>query len=226
MAKRKLQRFADVETFDNVAKPTTEQAMQDSFPLKGKWHKEFFKNENPIVLELACGKGEYTVGLAKNYPDKNFLGVDIKGNRLWHGAKYALENKMNNVGFVRTRIDFITQLFAADEVSEIWITFADPQKERPRKRLTGEMFLNRYRKIMKAGGKINLKSDSDLLYEFTKEMVAEGKLKVEVDSANIYEELLPSLGDAPLVKDLEIKTYYEKRWLSEGKKIKFISFIP
>lgn len=226
MAKRKLQRFADVATFENVAKPTTEQGMKDTFPLKGKWHKEFFKNDNPIVLELACGKGEYTVGLAKNYPDKNFLGVDIKGNRLWHGAKYALENNMNNVGFVRTRIDFITQLFAAGEVSEIWITFADPQKERPRKRLTGEMFLNRYRKIMKAGGKVNLKSDSDLLYEFTKEVVAEGKYKVEVDSANIYEELIPSIADAPLAKDLEIKTYYEKRWLSEGKKIKFISFIP
>ncbi|MCX6182700.1 MAG: tRNA (guanosine(46)-N7)-methyltransferase TrmB [Bacteroidetes bacterium] len=225
MAKRKLQRFADVETFDNVAKPTTEQAMQDSFPLKGKWHKEFFKNENPIVLELACGKGEYTVGLAKNYPGKNFIGVDIKGNRLWHGAKYALENKMTNVGFLRTRIDFITQLFAEGEISEIWITFADPQKERPRKRLTGEMFLNRYRKIMKSGGKVNLKCDSDLLYEFTKEVVAAGKLKVEVDSANIYEELVPSLGDAPLAKDLEIKTYYERRWLSEGKKIKFISFI-
>ncbi|MFM7023264.1 MAG: tRNA (guanosine(46)-N7)-methyltransferase TrmB [Flavobacteriales bacterium] len=226
MAKRKLQRFADVATFDNVAKPTTDQAMNDTFPLKGKWHADFFKNDHPIVLELACGKGEYTVGLAKNYPDKNFIGIDIKGNRLWHGAKYALENKMANVGFLRTRIDFITQLFAAGEVSEIWITFADPQKERPRKRLTSEMFLNRYRKIMAPGGKLNLKTDSDLLYEFTREVAAEGKLKVEVDSANIYEELVPSLGGAPLAKDLLIRTYYETRWLGEGKKIKFISFIP
>ncbi len=226
MAKRKLQRFADVETFDNVAKPSMDEAIHDSFPLKGKWHQEFFKNKHPIVLELACGKGEYTIGLAKNYPDKNFIGIDIKGNRLWHGAKYALENKMANVGFIRTRIDFITHLFDFGEVSEIWITFADPQKERPRKRLTGEMFLNRYRKIMKSGGKVNLKSDSDLLYGFTKEVVADGKLKVEVDSDNIYEKLIPSIGNEPLAKDLQIQTYYEKRWLGEGKKIKFISFVP
>lgn len=151
MAKRKLQRFAEVETFDNVAKPTIEEAMNDSFPLKGKWHKDFFNNDNPIVLELACGKGEYTIGLAKNYANKNFIGIDIKGNRLWNGAKYALQNKMTNVGFVKTRIDFITNLFGPDEVSEIWITFPDPQKpkNRARKRLTGEIFLERYRRLMK-----------------------------------------------------------------------------
>ena len=228
MAKRKLKRFADVETFDNVAKPTMEEAMSDSFALKGKWNSDYFNNENPIVLELACGKGEYTIGLAKNYPNKNFIGIDIKGARLWAGAKYATENKMSNVGFIRTRIDFITCLFGPQEVSEIWITFADPQpqKNRARKRLTGNRFLDRYRIIMKSGGKVNLKSDSDFLYEFTKEVVAEGNLKVEVDSANIYEELVPTLGDAPLAKDLLIRTYYEQRWLNEGKKIKFISFVP
>ena len=228
MAKRKLQRFAEVETFDNVAKPTIEEAMNDSFPLKGKWHKDFFKNDNPIVLELACGKGEYTIGLAKNYENKNFIGIDIKGNRLWNGAKYALQNKMTNVGFVKTRIDFITNLFGPDEVSEIWITFPDPQKpkNRARKRLTGEIFLERYRRLMKKGGTVNLKTDSTFFYEYTNEVVNENKLEVKVNSANVYEELIPSLGEAPLARDLMIRTYYESRWLGEGKKIKFISFIP
>ena len=181
MAKRKLQRFAEVETFDNVAKPTIEEAMNDSFPLKGKWHKDFFNNDNPIVLELACGKGEYTIGLAKNYANKNFIGIDIKGNRLWNGAKYALQNKMTNVAFVKTRIDFITNLFGPDEVSEIWITFPDPQKpkNRARKRLTGEMFLERYRRLMKKGGTVNLKTDSTFFYEYTNEVVNENKLEVK-----------------------------------------------
>ena len=228
MAKRKLQRFAEVETFDNVAKPTIEEAMNDSFPLKGKWHKDFFNNDNPIVLELACGKGEYTIGLAKNYANKNFIGIDIKGNRLWNGAKYALQNKMTNVAFVKTRIDFINNIFGPDEVSEIWITFPDPQKpkNRARKRLTGEIFLERYRRLMKKGGTVNLKTDSTFFYEYTNEVVNENKLEVKVNSANVYEELIPSLGEAPLAKDLMIRTYYESRWLSEGKKIKFISFIP
>ena len=228
MAKRKLQRFAEVEGFDNVAKPTIEQAMNDSFPLKGKWNQDFFKNDHPIVLELACGKGEYTIGLAKNYPDKNFIGIDIKGNRLWNGAKYALQNNMKNVGFVKTRIDFITNLFGPDEVNEIWITFPDPQpqKNRARKRLTGEMFLDRYRQLLVKGGSVNLKTDSDFFYEFTCDVVKENKLEIKVNSANIYEELIPSLGEASLAKDLMIRTYYESRWLGEGKKIKFISFIP
>ena len=228
MAKRKLKRFAEVDTFDNVLKPTLDEAMQDKFALKGNWNKNYFKNDNPVILELACGKGEYAIGLAKHYPDKNFIGMDIKGARIWAGAKYAIENKMENVAFIKTRIDFIINLFAENEVSEIWITFPDPQptKNRAKKRLTGELYLGRYRKIMKKGGTVNLKSDSAFFYEFTNEVVKENNLEVKMNSANVYEELIPSLGDAPLAKDLMIRTYYESRWLGEGKKIKFISFVP
>ncbi len=228
MAKRKLKRFAEVDTFDNVLKPTLDEAMQDKFSLKGKWNSDYFKNDNPIVLELACGKGEYTIGLAKNYPNKNFIGMDIKGARIWAGAKYAIENKMLNVAFVKTRIDFIVNLFAQDEVSEIWITFPDPQppKNRAKKRLTGELYLGRYRQILKKGAAVNLKTDSDFFYEFTNEVVQNNKLEVKINSANVYEELIPSLGNDALATDLKILTYYESRWLSEGKKIKFISFVP
>ena len=221
MAKRKLKKFAEVSSFDNCFFVSFEQARDGGSPLKGHWHKEYFKNDNPIVLELGCGKGEYTVGLAKRFPDKNFIGVDIKGNRIWTGAKTAIEDKMNNVAFIRTRRDFIDTCFAENEVDEIWITFPDPQpqKTRVRNRLTNMMFITRYRKILKEGGIINLKTDNEPFYEYTKEVVAENKLE-QLDSTNdLYADTTQR--DEVLTS---IKTYYEKKFSDLGFKICYLKF--
>lgn len=226
MGKDKLKRFAEVAEFPNVLEPTWDDAYNNEYPLKGKWAKDFFKNSNPIVLELACGGGEYTVGLAQLHPNKNFMGIDIKGNRIWKGAKIALETGLNNVGFLRTRIDFIENFFTENEISEIWITFPDPQREknRARKRLTNSMFLGRYRKFLAKDGKLRLKTDSTFLYEFTKEIVEEENLTILVDSNDIYNKLCPSQPESMLTKELAIKTYYEKKWLKEGKLIKYLEY--
>lgn len=226
MGKDKLKRFAEVAEFPNVLEPTWDDAYNNEYPLKGKWAKDFFKNDNPIVLELACGGGEYTVGLAQLHPDKNFMGIDIKGNRIWKGAKIALETGLNNVGFLRTRIDFIENFFTENEISEIWITFPDPQREknRARKRLTNSMFLGRYRKFLAKNGKLRLKTDSTFLYEFTKEIIATENLTALVDSNDIYNKLCPAQPESILTKELAIKTYYEKKWLKEGKLIKYLEY--
>lgn len=221
MAKRKLKKFAEVSAFNNCFFLSFEDSKEKGLSLKGKWSKEYFKNNNPIVIELGCGKGEYTVGLAQRFPDKNFIGVDIKGNRIWTGAKTALENKMNNVAFIRTRIDFIESCFSEQEVSEIWITFPDPQpqKTRVRNRLTNMMFVNRYRKILRAGGSINLKTDNEPFYEFTKEVIADNKLKL-IDSTNdLYGDEMKR--DEVLTN---IKTYYEKKFSELGFKICYLKF--
>jgi len=222
MAKRKLKKFAEVSSFDNCFFLSFEQSREEGLPLKGKWHKEFFKNDNPIVLELGCGKGEYTVGLAKRYPDKNFIGVDIKGNRIWTGAREAVDSKMNNVAFVRTRIDFIEACFAKDEVSEIWITFPDPQpqKTRERKRLTNMMFINRYRNVLKKGGIVNLKTDNEPFYDFSREVIKENNLQ-ELDATNdLYANV--GLRDEALTT---IKTHYEKLFSDKGFKICYLKYI-
>jgi tRNA (guanine-N7-)-methyltransferase len=222
MAKRKLKKFAEVSSFDNCFFLSFEQSREEGLPLKGKWHKEFFKNDNPIVLELGCGKGEYTVGLAKRYPDKNFIGVDIKGNRIWTGAREAVDSKMNNVAFVRTRIDFIEACFAKDEVSEIWITFPDPQpqKTRERKRLTNMMFINRYRNVLKKGGVVNLKTDNEPFYDFSREVIKENNLQ-ELDATNdLYANV--GLRDEALTT---IKTHYEKLFSDKGFKICYLKYI-
>jgi len=189
--------------------------------LKGKWNKEFFKNNNPIVLELGCGKGEYTVGLAQRYPEKNFVGVDIKGNRIWTGAKTAIEKNMNNVAFIRTRIDFIEACFAEHEVDEIWITFPDPQpqKTRERNRLTNPMFISRYKRILKTEGIIHLKTDNKPFYDYTLEVIAEQKLKLLDNTDNLYAET--SQRDEALTS---IKTYYEKKFSDLGFKICYLKF--
>lgn len=221
MAKRKLKKFAEVNSFDNCFFLSFEQSQAAGLPLKGKWHKEFFKNENPIVLELGCGKGEYSVGLAKRYPDKNFVGVDIKGNRIWTGAKQAVDEKMNNVAFIRTRIDFIEACFEKNEVSEIWITFPDPQpqKTRERKRLTNMRFLNRYKNILKEGGIVNLKTDNEPFYDYTREVIKENKLP-ELDATNdLYANV--NLRDEALTN---IKTHYEKLFSEKGFKICYLKF--
>jgi len=226
VGKDKLKRFAAVAKYENVLEPTWEESMNQEYYLKGRWAKEFFKNENPIVLELACGGGEYTVGLARIHPKTNFLGIDIKGNRIWKGATIALEDKLKNVGFLRTRIDFIENFFTENEISEIWITFPDPQKQtnRARKRLTHTMFIDRYRKFLKNQGVVRLKTDSTFLYEFTKNVIKDNNFSLKIDSADIYGELLVDQQDSMLYRELDIKTFYEKKWLEEGKLIKYLEF--
>ncbi|MCX6296690.1 MAG: tRNA (guanosine(46)-N7)-methyltransferase TrmB [Bacteroidetes bacterium] len=221
MAKRKLKKFAEVSSFGNCFFLSFEQARDAGLSMKGKWHKDYFKNEHPIVLELGCGKGEYTVGLAKRYPDKNFIGVDIKGNRIWTGAKSAIENKMNNVAFIRTRIDFIDTCFDENEVDEIWITFPDPQpqKTRVRNRLTNMMFLTRYKKILKMGGFINLKTDNEPFYEYSREVVLENNMEILDATNNLYEDTTPR--DEELTN---IKTYYEKLFSDKGFNICYLKF--
>ena len=226
MSKGKLEKFAMISEYKNVVEPTMEEAMHSGIALKGKWKKEFFKNNHPITVELACGGGEYTVGMAAMYPERNFIGVDIKGNRIWKGATKAIEQNLNNVGFLRTRIDFIANCFSKDEVDEIWITFPDPQmnKNRRRKRLTNKLFLSRYSQFLKNGGKMRLKSDSDFFYAFTKEIIEEKRLQILFDCDDIYSKYTPQNPDSELTKELSLKTFYEKMWLNEGKTIKYIEY--
>ena len=215
MGKNKLKKFGEMETFSNVFQYPYSVLMQQGFPLKGKWHSDFFGNGNPIVLELGCGKGEYTVGLAKRFPDRNFIGVDIKGARMWTGAKQAVTDNMPNVAFVRTNIELIASFFAPGEVSEIWITFPDPQMKKTNKRLTSVRFLNLYRRILEPGGIINLKTDSPFLYTYTRELVRLNGLPVEVDTDDLY-----ASGMADDI--LEIRTFYEQQWLARGLTIKYL----
>lgn len=221
MAKRKLKKFAEVNTFNNCFFLSFEESSAEGLPLKGKWHSDYFKNNNPIVLELGCGKGEYTVGLAKRFPNKNFIGVDIKGNRIWTGAKTAVEDNMNNVAFIRTRIDFIDACFADGEVDEIWITFPDPQpqKTRVRNRLTNMMFINRYKKILKKEGTIHLKTDNEPFYDYTCEVIAENKLQLQDATNDLYADTTQR--DEALTS---IKTYYEKKFSDQGFKICYLQF--
>ncbi|MBA3704821.1 MAG: tRNA (guanosine(46)-N7)-methyltransferase TrmB [Bacteroidetes bacterium] len=221
MAKQKLKKFAEVSSFDNCFFLSFEQSRDEGLPLKGKWNKDYFKNDNPIILELGCGKGEYTIGLAKRYPNKNFIGVDIKGNRIWTGAKTAIDDKMNNVAFIRTRIDFIEACFKDNEVNEIWITFPDPQpqKTRIRNRLTNMLFLNRYKKILIDNGIVNLKTDSEPFYNYTNEVVQENSFKVLDSTNDLYAETTER--DEELTT---IKTYYEKKFSDMGFKICYLKF--
>ncbi len=200
---------------DNVFE-WTDYNSKNPFP-KGSWNSDIFKNDNPIVLELACGKGEYSIGLGKLHPNKNFVGVDIKGNRMWVGATKAKKEGMDNLRFLRAYIDHLDQFFEKGEVSEIWILFSDPYIKKERKRLTSPKFLKLYRKIAESGILINLKTDSELLYEFTHEVIKEEGLEIERDIKDVYEEY-------PNEPELSIKTYYEKMHLEKEKLIKFISF--
>ena len=167
MTKRKLERFTEMAHFRNVLQPGFDEVFGRKHPIMGKWHDTFFGNDNPIVIELGCGKGEYTVGLAKKFPEKNFIGIDIKGSRMWRGAKSAIEENLKNTGFLRTRIEFINSFFDKDEVDEIWLTFPDPQPKKSNKRLSSCRFLNMYSNFLKQEGYIHLKTDSELLYSYT-----------------------------------------------------------
>lgn len=223
MAKNKLRKFQEMKAWNNVFEPTLDPESIKSFPFKGKWHSDYFKNDHPIVLELGCGKGEYTVGLAKHYPDKNFIGIDIKGARMHAGAKTAIDEGLHNAAFLRTKIDFITDYFTENEVDEIWLTFSDPQPVKPRKRLTSSLFINRYRKVLKKGGLVHLKTDSDLLFESTEDEIKEhGYEQVEL-TWNLYSSLPEDLD--PRIRDiLHIKTHYEQLFTAKGSVIKYCSF--
>ena len=220
--KNKLAKFADMATYPNCLQYSFEQLQETGFPLRGRWHEDYFHNSHPIVLELGCGKGEYTVGLARRYPDKNFIGIDIKGARMWTGATAALEEKLTNVAFVRTHIELIEQFFEPGEVAEIWITFCDPQMKKVNKRLTCTLFMQRYTHIMQPGGLVHLKCDSNFLFTYTEEMARINAVEVIASTRNLYDDTLPlpACVDADALRT--IRTAYEQQWLSRGKDIKYM----
>ncbi len=221
MAKGKLQKFADMEHYENVFQYPYSVVEQVPFEMKGHWHEEYFHNSNPIVLELGCGKGEYTVELAKLYPEINFIGVDIKGARMWTGATQALKEGLKNVAFLRTNIEIIDRFFSEDEVSEIWLTFSDPQMKNPRKRLTSTYFMNRYRKFLIDGGLIHLKTDSNFLFTYTTYMVEKNSLPMLFRTEDLYH----TEGiDEETQKILSIQTYYEAQWIERGLNIRYMKF--
>lgn len=219
MGKDKWKRFRENETFDIMIQPQFEEIFRKDHELKGRWRSEFFKNDNPIVLELGCGRGEYTVALGELYPEKNFIGVDIKGARMWRGARTATDNGMKNIGFLRTRIEFIDSFFALGEVDEIWLTFPDPQLKlsRVKKRLTAPEFLLMYAKFLRADGAINLKTDSAHLHHYTKAVISHNGLRCEVANDDIY-----GSGFADTV--LSVKTRYESIYLERGVPITYLKF--
>ncbi|MGP8214338.1 MAG: tRNA (guanosine(46)-N7)-methyltransferase TrmB [Bacteroidia bacterium] len=225
MGHRKLKKFAEVANFPNVFQPTEAIGGKIDFPLKGKWNEAYFKNNNPIILELGCGKGEYTIGLSRRFPGKNFIGMDIKGARLWRGAKIAVEEKMKNVAFVRNRIDFIESYFGPNEVSEIWIPFPDPypRKGKAEKRLMSASFVKRYRNLTKPGAIIHLKTDNEDLYAFAMEQVKEHNYKLLAHSNDIYNDAA-TLGEERFALLTQIQTYYESTFLKIGKKIHYVEF--
>ena len=231
MSKGKLQKFVEMETFKNVFQYPYSVVSEVPFEMKGHWREQYFHNNNPIVLELGCGKGEYTVGLARVYPDINFIGVDIKGARIYTGAKQALEEGLDNVAFLRTSIEIIDRFFNEDEVQEIWLTFSDPQMKNVHKRLTSTFFMTRYRRFLIDGGVVHLKTDSNFLFTYTTYMVEKNTLPVLFRTEDLYEN---ELGEDSVVKSdmdektreiLGIHTYYENQWIERGLNIKYMKFL-
>ena len=219
MGKGKLAKFADMEKYENVFQYPFSTYDEHPFTMQGRWRQDFFHNTNPIVLELGCGKGEYTVELAKLYPDMNFIGVDIKGARMWTGATQALNEGLGNVAFLRTNIEIIDRFFAEDEVQEIWLTFSDPQMKNPRKRLTSTFFMNRFRKFLVDNGVTHLKTDSYFLFTYTSLMVEKNHLPTLFRTEDLYGSQHPS----PEI--LSIQTYYESMWIARGLNIKYIKWL-
>ncbi|WP_163444623.1 tRNA (guanosine(46)-N7)-methyltransferase TrmB [Flavobacterium columnare] len=219
-SKNKLKRFKENEIFDNVIQPTRDEVVNGNFPYKGKWRSTFFKNDNPIIVELGCGKGEYTIGLASRNPNVNYIGIDVKGARFWRGAKTAVENGMNNTAFVRTQIELIEGVFDAHEIDEIWITFPDPQikYKRTKHRMTNSEFLKIYKRILKPDGVVNLKTDSEFMHGYTLGLLHGEGHEVLYANHNIYKnEGAPN-------EVLEIQTFYEKQYLEINKAITYIRF--
>jgi tRNA (guanine-N7-)-methyltransferase len=226
LSKNKLRKFAEMETFDRVFQPEFEAVFNRDFHLKGQWAASVFNNDHPVVLELGCGKGEYTLGLAQRYPGKNFIGVDIKGARIWKGAKTANEGGLKNAAFLRTRIEFIESFFGPSEVDEIWITFPDPQlkKRRNKKRLTGPRFLNQYRTFLKDGGVVHLKTDNDVLFRYTAQLARHNGLEIIAETSDLYHQEKPGMQGEISEALVSIQTTYEKLFLSEGSNINYIAF--
>lgn len=219
-SKNKLKRFKENETFSNVVQPTREEVTSGNFALKGKWNQDFFKNDQPLVLELGCGKGEYSVGLAERFPDKNFIGIDVKGARFWRGAKTAEEAGMKNVGFLRSQIELIDNLLGAGEVDEIWITFPDPQikYKRTKHRMTNSEFLQLYKKILKPSGVVNLKTDSEFMHGYTLGLLHGEGHEVLYANHNVYRN------EGAPAEVTEIQTFYEQQYLEVNKAITYIRF--
>lgn len=217
MGKNKLQKFADMESYPHVFQAPFGKLSEEGFAMKGKWNNTFFKNDNPIVLELGCGKGEYTVALAERNPNVNYIGVDIKGARMWTGAKKSSENNMTNVAFIRTHIELIDYFFEPGEVAEIWLTFPDPQMKKVRKRLTSTRFLKLYRKFLVENGVVNLKTDSNFQYTYTYEMAKANNLNILTNITDVH-----NTPDKDNI--LDIRTHYEEQWIERGLTIKFIRF--
>ena len=222
---KKLSRFAEVGELKNCVEVANGHVIKE-FSLRGNWASEHFQNSNPITVELACGKGEYSLGQARLFPNRNFIGMDIKGNRIWRGAKEAQSEGLHNVGYLRSHIDHVTKLFGPAEIEEIWIIFPDPQLQKERKRLTSPLFLERYRQILKPGAVINLKTDNFPLWEYTMEIIASMGLKPIATSTDLYSDLdkkiNPYLNEREAI--LRIQTYYEGLWLKEGRKINYVAF--
>lgn len=218
MGKNKLKKFAEMKTIDLVFQYPFSRLKEEGFPLRGRWGSDFFGNDNPIVLELGCGKGEYTVGLARRFPDRNFIGIDIKGARMWTGACQARDEGMGNVAFIRTSIELLESFFAPGEVSEIWITFPDPQMKKVRKRLTGTRFIELYRRVSCPEGIVNLKTDSPFLYAYTAMMMSHNGIEALEATDDLYATIAP---DNPI---LNIRTHYENQWLDRGLTIKYLKF--
>lgn len=223
MGKDKLRKWKENATFSHVFEPDLKSIVDGATLNRGRWAQDVFGNDHPITLELGCGKGEYTVGLARRHPERNFIGVDIKGHRFWRGAKTSSEEGLSNVAFLRTKIEFVQNFFAAGEVSEIWLTFSDPQPkdEKGTKRITSELFLERYRGFMVPGGIIHVKSDSPLLYTLSKEGWMQSGWPILEDSSDVYGDLVHRV-DADFADVLNIRTFYERRWLEEGKNIHYL----
>ncbi len=217
MSKGKLQKFADMARYPHVFEYPYSVVDDVPFAMRGRWREEFFHNANPVVLELGCGRGEYTVGLAEMFPEKNFIGVDIKGARMWTGATDSLQRGMTNVAFLRTNIEIIDRFFAPGEVQEVWLTFSDPQMKKATKRLTSTYFLERYRRFLTDGGLVHVKTDSNFLYTYTRLLIEANHLPVEVMTDDLYHS-----GQADEI--LSIRTYYEQQWLARGINIKYIRF--
>lgn len=217
MTKRKLERFEEMRKFSNVLQPAFDEVYLKDFKLKGRWNKDFFGNNNPIILELGCGKGEYTIELAKRFKDINYIGIDIKGARIWKGAKRALTETIDNAAFLRTRIELINSFFDTDEIDEIWITFPDPQPKNKKKRLTSGIFLNSYQKFLKQNGFIHLKTDNKILYNYTMRMLNHNKLEIDYFTENLYDSYNEN-------EMLSVKTYYENKFLEQGLRIYYLRF--
>ena len=222
MSKGKLAKFADMETYENVFQCPYSALEHADFYLKGHWREEYFHNDNPIILELGCGKGEYTVELARMFPGINFIGVDIKGARMWTGATQALKDQLHNVAFLRTNIEIIFKFFDTDEVQEIWLTFSDPQMKHPRKRLTSSFFLERYRRFLVDNGVVHLKTDSNFLFTYTSLLVQKNQLPVLFSTDDLYHT---DLLDPQTEQILSIHTYYENMWIERGLNIKYVKFL-